>query len=223
LKTAPHAIEQIAITTQARESKQVNLPDGTHVWMNENSSISYPIDFNTDSIRMVQLSGEAFFEVTHHPERPFVVGGGGYNTRVLGTSFNVRLTEQESSVVVVTGKVRFSYRESGRTKSSVVLEKGDQAIANQDHELVLSQGINKNKLAWRTGVLEFKNEKLADVIQVLSSYYRVPIQRNINKPHEHLFTGTMEHVSVETALETICYSLHLRWKKTPQGYLISNP
>ncbi|MFM7486056.1 MAG: FecR family protein [Cytophagales bacterium] len=222
LKTTPVATEKIAVSTQARESKQLMLPDGTRVWMNENSSISYPADFNADSVRVVQLSGEAFFEVTHNPARPFIVAGAGYNTRVLGTSFNVRLTEHESSVMVVTGKVRFSYGKSRSANASVVIQKGYQAIANQHHELVMSPVINTNKLAWRTGILEFKNEKIADVINELSSYYRVPIQLKIDKPHQYLFTGTLEQVSAATALETVCYSLHLRWKKTPQGYLISN-
>ncbi|MFM8739152.1 MAG: FecR family protein, partial [Cytophagales bacterium] len=152
LKTTPVATEKIAVSTQARESKQLMLPDGTRVWMNENSSISYPTDFNADSVRVVQLSGEAFFEVTHNPARPFIVAGAGYNTRVLGTSFNVRLTEHESSVMVVTGKVRFSYGKSRSANASVVIQKGYQAIANQHHELVMSPVINTNKLAWRTGI-----------------------------------------------------------------------
>lgn len=222
MNSAPRAVELTSVSTQARELKKIVLPDGTQVWMNAHSSISYPTDFDADSLRVVRFTGEAFFEVTHNPKKPFVVKSEDYHTRVLGTSFNVRLTENEASVMVLSGKVRFSYNEDGMPKSSVDIEKGYQAVANKNHQLVKSGLVNMNTLAWRTGILEFKNETIAHVIKDLSQHYHVSIQSQIDEPQEYLFTGTIEQVSVETALETICYSLHLRWKKTPHGYLIFN-
>jgi ferric-dicitrate binding protein FerR (iron transport regulator) len=214
-------IQQITISTKVGESKKIVLADGTRVWMNENSSLTFPKEFTDDTIRSVRLNGEAFLEVTHNPQKPFLVKGKYFETRVLGTSFNIQLTEHESSLLVVTGKVRFSSKENGKVKSSVVVERGFQAIASLDHELMMSQTLNQNKLAWHTGVLEFKNQKLTEVISELSSYYHKSIKINVDRPDDYLFTGAFNQTSAENALETICYSLHLRWKKTTQGYLIS--
>jgi transmembrane sensor len=214
--------EQITVRTKGGESKKIVLSDGTRVWINENSSLTFPTEFTNDSVRSIQLTGEAFLEVTHNPEKPFLVKGKQVETRVLGTSFRVQLTDQESSVLVVTGKVRFSYKENEKVMSSVVVEKGAEAVANPDHTLLVHSALNQNKLAWHTGVLDFKNQPLTEVIADLSSYYHIPIQIHVDRPHDYLFTGVFNHTPAETALETICYSLHLRWKKNNQGYLISN-
>ena len=216
------AKKKITVSTKSGESKKIVLGDGTQLWLNENSLLTYSREFDDDTVRLVQLNGEAFLEVTHDQEKPFIVSGKNYETQVLGTSFNVQLSEKENSVVVVTGKVRFSHRKNGKISSSVAIEKGFQATANLDHELALSPTVNQNKLAWHTHTLEFRNQKITDVTRELSSYYRTVIQIKVDKPEDYLFTGTIHHASAETALETICYSLHLRWKKTTQGYLISN-
>jgi ferric-dicitrate binding protein FerR (iron transport regulator) len=216
------AKKKITVSTKSGESKKIVLGDSTQLWLNENSILTYSREFDDDTVRLVQLNGEAFLEVAHDQEKPFIVSGKNYETRVLGTSFNVQLSEKENSVVVVTGKVRFSHKKNGEIGSSVVIEKGFQATANQDHELTLSPTTNQNKLAWHTRTLEFRNQRITDVITELSSYYRVVIKIKVDKPQDYLFTGTIHQASAETALETICYSLHLRWKKTTRGYLIFN-
>lgn len=218
-KTNP-IVQQITVSTKGGESKKILLPDGTRIWINENSVLSYPKEF-TDSVRTVQLTGEAFLEVTHNPQQPFIIKGTELETRVLGTSFNLKLRDNDNSVMVVTGKVRFSYR-MGTKKKSIVVEKGYQALTGQSGDLTLSWMANQNKLAWHTGLLEFNNEKLAEVVKELSAFYRVPIQLQAINSQNNSFTGTIQQLPVEVALETVCYSLHLRWAKTTQGYLITN-
>jgi transmembrane sensor len=206
----------IVIRTKAGETKEIRLPDSSKVWLNENSELSYTKPFLQDTIRIVTLNGEAFFDVTHNAQKSFIVRNNSFNTRVLGTSFNLNLHAIHPSIIVVTGKVRFSYCEDDSLKSSVIAEAGYQAELSKD-QLIKSVS-KKNKMAWHTGILEFQNEALEEVVQDIISLYHVPIKLDISSTQNYKYTGVIEHLSLETAIETICFSLNLHWKKTSNGY-----
>ena len=211
----------IIVKTRQNEKRKISLPDSSKVWLNENSELSYTEEFLKDSIRRVTLKGEAFFEVTHNPQRPFLVEGNGLVTRVLGTSFNLKYTEAQRNLVVVAGKVRFSYFEKTAVKSSIVIEAGHQTELHNG-KFVVGEEIDKNKLAWHTGVLEFQNQSLDYVVQNLTSLYNTSIDLKAMDIKDIKYTGLIDHLPIEVALETICFPLDLRWKKTSTGYLITN-
>lgn len=126
------------------------LPDSTHVWLNEDSKIAYASDFNSDE-RRVTLSGEAFFEVRRDEERPFIVQTGQSETRVLGTSFNVRAYEDEETieVAVESGKVKFSAIEDGNSES-LFLRRNERSIYDKEtKELEKELRYETGQLAWR--------------------------------------------------------------------------
>jgi transmembrane sensor len=211
----------IIVKTMLNEKKEVSLPDSSKVWLNENSELAYDETFLKDSTRKVTLTGEAFFEVSHNPQKPFIVRGSSLTTRVLGTSFDLKYTDIQKSLIVVTGKVRFSYFENAIVKASVTLVAGNQTELN-DGRFTEIQGGNKNKLAWHTGVLEFQSDSLDDVVQDLASLYSTSITLEVADQKKIKYTGVIDHLPIEAALETICFPLDLQWKKTADGYLISD-
>jgi ferric-dicitrate binding protein FerR (iron transport regulator) len=203
------------------QKREISLPDSSKVWLNENSEIVYDEDFLKDSLRKITLNGEAFFEVSHNRQKPFVVEGNGLITRVLGTSFDLKYTDTQKSLVVVTGKVRFSYLEKTAVKASIIVEAGYQTEL-LDRKFVKREESDKNKLAWHTGILEFQNESLDVVVKNLAGLYKTSIVLKVADQKDFKFTGVIDHLPLEVALETICFSLDLQWKKTTDGYQISN-
>jgi len=122
------------------------LPDSTKIRLNKNSRFSYPEKF-VGGIRGVNLSGEAFFEVTGDTANPFIVYAGNTQTRVLGTSFNVRAYEDEEDVevAVVEGKVKFSSEDS---KEEVILEVEEKATYNKERRTYKRDKGNANEFKW---------------------------------------------------------------------------
>jgi ferric-dicitrate binding protein FerR (iron transport regulator) len=108
--------------TQGQQQKELTLPDGTRVWLNEGSKLSYPTAFASER-REVTLEGEAYFEVVHlQQHQPFVIKANGTETTVLGTSFNVAAAAKGVEVSVVTGRVKLAH--SGQAGQEVMLTKG---------------------------------------------------------------------------------------------------
>jgi ferric-dicitrate binding protein FerR (iron transport regulator) len=150
------------------------LPDGSKVWLNEDSRLVYKRPFEN---RNIQLEGEAFFEIARDEERPFTVEAGNARTTVLGTSFNLRAYPDEERVelVVQTGKVKF---ETMRNKTqSATLEKGQAAFVDKKkEELVLDENISENSTAWMRDTLIFKEDPLQKVLNDIERYFRITIQ-----------------------------------------------
>jgi transmembrane sensor len=164
---------------------QLTLPDGTKVWLNSASSITYPVAF-TGSQRKVTVTGETYFEVQQDPQHPFVVSKGGVDIAVLGTSFNVNAydEEQDLRVTLLQGSVKAS-----RAGSSVLLEPGQQAeIAETIH--VNSQVNLGAVVAWKNGSFNFDGKPLPVILRQLSRWYDVNIVYN-GTPHQVKIGGEM--------------------------------
>lgn len=165
----------LAANTQYQEQKTVTLADGTKVWLNGNSQLNYPADF-TNEHRTVQLTGEAFFEVTKNPNQPFIITTNKTKVTVLGTSFNVRAitAENATEVVVKTGKVRFENRDGDQQVELTANEKGIYDSANNAMEATEEKDMNE--IAWQSGKLVFKNIPLEEVIEDLNRQFDVNIK-----------------------------------------------
>lgn len=166
--------QMIAAETKYQEQKNVTLSDGTIVWLNGNSQLTYPSAFAADN-RMVHLTGEAFFDVTKNPDRPFIITTEKAKVTVLGTSFNVRAVRAESTteVVVKTGKVRF---ENSMGNQQVELTRNEKGIYNvADNKIVEFPAEDMNDIAWQSGRLLFDNTPLKEVIEDLAKQFDVTI------------------------------------------------
>jgi len=207
--------EEMAIYISTNDNKAVVLSDSTHIWLNARSQLNAPKVFKR-SQRTVYLIGEGFFEVTKNPKRPFIVHAHNTTSEVLGTSFNLNATENDSivSLTVVTGKVAFS--------NDQVKERKLVLLPGQKGKIDLTAGIssmelnrNANFLAWKTGKLQFKNASLTEVCNALTDYYKVKIvaaNHISNKPY--LFTGNFDNAPIDDALNVIELTLGIRFIKT---------
>jgi ferric-dicitrate binding protein FerR (iron transport regulator) len=158
--------------TPAGQPQRLRLPDGSVVTLAPQSRLRYPAQF-TDASREVYLEGEAFFEVTKNPHRPFRVHSGAWVTQVLGTKFNVNAVPGASQLAVslVEGKVQVMDKQD-----KYLLAPGQQLRAERATGRIYRQAFDRQRvLAWRSNQLVFKNEKLADVAPQLERRYGVKL------------------------------------------------
>ena len=179
------------------------LGDGTKVWLNSASSLSYPVQF-AEKERCVELDGEAYFEVTPDPERPFIVKSGDVQTRVLGTSFNIQAYRNEKSVytTLLTGSIRVAVADGG---DAVVLTPGREAIWEKGSGAIQVEAVNaEDAIAWRYGNFIFEEEDIEVVMRMLSRWYEVEFVFDGGRKEKHTFSGRMsKDESLDTVLETI--------------------
>lgn len=145
----------------------VTLSDGTQVWLKEGATIRYPQEF-VGNERPVELTGEAYFDVTHNTEKPFKVTASETTTEVLGTSFNLRSASEIAplELVLLTGKVRFS-----TANEMVILQPGQKVALNSSGFITKAANDNVNYLAWRTGLFVFENTSMEQVMADLANAY----------------------------------------------------
>ena len=188
------------------EKIQFTLPHGSVVWLNEKSKVTYVSDFNNE--RHIELSGEAFFEVTHNPDKPFVIQADKSEVKVLGTSFNVRAYENESQneVYVVTGKVSLA----DNSEQNIVLSPGEEGILDkQNGVLSRSAETNPNHIAWKSKQLIFKKTSLTEVAETLEKYFQISITVKNPDLKKCRFTSSFNNPTLEEVIEAISIALNL--------------
>ncbi len=162
-------------STGKSQMATLTLADGSKVRLNTNSKIRYSTEFNQSRTREVFLEGEAFFEVTHDPQHPFLVQAGALSTRVLGTSFSVSAYpgDETAQVTVATGKVEVH---STQGLPTTVLLPGRQMVGNPTEKSWREQAVVlQDAQAWTEGRLVFGNARLSQVARVLERYYDVTV------------------------------------------------
>ncbi len=148
----------------------ITLSDGTNVWINSESRLSYPVTFS-DTKREVALWGEAYFEVAHNPQKPFVVVCNNTTIAVTGTEFNVESYKQGNTITtLVNGGVLLS-----RGGKTVSLSKGMQGVATDDGITTNHVDVNEY-ISWKNGYFEFDNTTLAQITARLSRWYDVEFE-----------------------------------------------
>lgn len=155
------------VSTARGEQRAVVLPDGSRIWLNAASSLSFPVAF-TGNERIVELSGEAFFDVAHVAHKPFRIHSGKVTTTVLGTAFNISAHPQRMMVSVARGKVQVQAGD----KVLAVLEKGQQIKVFPDAPFDLQDVDTATIAAWRTGHLLYKDELLATIVADLQRTFK---------------------------------------------------
>ncbi|MBE9583165.1 FecR domain-containing protein [Mucilaginibacter sp. JRF] len=165
---------------------QVHLADGTTVWLNASSSLKFPVRF-AGKDRVVELTGEAYFEVAHNASKPFIVKTLNQQVQVLGTQFNVNSYDDEPAVVttLVQGSVKVSSNHSGQTS---ILKPGEQSLLSASQFTVRMANLDE-AIAWKNGYFRFKDEKIGSIMRKLSRWYDVDEVEYIGKPSDELFTG----------------------------------
>ncbi|ATP55292.1 anti-sigma factor [Pedobacter ginsengisoli] len=147
---------------------QLNLPDGTKVWLNSASSLNYLVNFSSKEERIVELTGEAYFEVAKDKKHPFLVRSAGQEVKVLGTHFNVNAYVDESGVktTLLEGSVRVN--------NDVVLVPGEQSVY-AGGKLNVKAVNASDAIDWKNGEFVFNKDPLTDILRKVSRWYNVDI------------------------------------------------
>jgi transmembrane sensor len=202
----------------AKADKQFfQLPDGSRVWLRNNGTLEYPVEFEGKE-RHVRLLGEAYFEVEHDPAHPFIVDlPNGDVVKVLGTAFGVHNAQGQGriDVLVRTGQVLFSPK---RQPKGVVLTSHQKATYDlAESRIIIDKDATLNELAWQTGGLEFIGTPMEKVIADIESHYKVKINlRNITMrtcPHTALHTTQ----PIDEVLESLALAYQFRVTHSAPG------
>ena len=172
-----------------RGSKVINiaLADGSRVWLNAGSSLTYPVSFIGNE-RKVSVGGEAYFEVAHDVSKPFVVNNGSMDVRVLGTHFNVNAFEDDGNDIKVTlleGSVKIK-----NGNATGLLKPGQQAVVIKEIKVLNDVDLNL-VMAWKNGYFQFDNASLQNVLKEVSRWYDVDVvYEGHNQPRQ--FVGEIQ-------------------------------
>jgi len=146
---------------------RLTLSDGTKMWVNAGTSVTYPVEFGKKS-REIYVLGEVYLDVTPDPERPFIVKTGNFDVRVLGTKFNVSSYKNEpESVVLVSGSVKVSL--AGNRQTSVL--KPNEIFKFENNNVSVEQADIELYTSWVNGIYVIRDEKMDTVMKRLSKYY----------------------------------------------------
>jgi len=163
----------LKLSTPRGGTYQVTLSDGTKIWLNAASSLTYSISLNKHGQRRVKLDGEAYFEVSKDKSHPFIVESAGQEVEVLGTHFNISSYKDEASIktTLLEGSVKVSYDlEGGRS----ILKPGEQAVV-ADRTISIVRANAEEVLAWKDGQFVFYNEELGSIMKKIARWYDVEI------------------------------------------------
>lgn len=223
VQNAPDLKNILTASTPRGGTYQVSLPDGTHVWMNADSKISFPAQFSGTE-RIVTLQGEAYFEVAkvfvagkkkQGPETvanqvrvPFIVKMANQEIEVLGTHFNVKAYTDEENIktTLLEGSVRVS---SG---TAAVLKPGEQAISNGG-PVKVEKTDAQEAVGWKNGSTVFRDRTLESIMKELSRWYDVEVVYAANAPKYETFSGAVSRTrNISTVLERMQTTGSVRFK-----------
>jgi ferric-dicitrate binding protein FerR (iron transport regulator) len=181
---------------------QLVLPDGSNVWLNSSSSITYPTSFSRNE-RGVQITGEAYFEVAHDKTKPFHVSVNGMNVEVLGTHFNINSYDNESAIktTLLEGKVKVT-----KGNASILIAPGQQAVAeNLSNELTVKKdGVDLDQvIAWKNGKFIFLDDDIKSIMRQLERWYGITVSYSENVTNEEFVGIISRNVNLSQILDML--------------------
>lgn len=175
------------ITVPAGQRVNLDLSDGTNVWLNAGTKMQYPISFMKDK-REVILDGEAYFEVVHNAKSPFIVRTHAMDVEVLGTKFNVEAYSKRNIFEASLMQGRVKVKSPNNEKMAVVLLPHYKTTLI-DRRLVVSKIDDYNVYRWKEGLYCFKNKPFARIMEDLEKYYDLKIQLDKKSIANVILTG----------------------------------
>ena len=202
------------VTTLIKEAPlgtkvKTKLPDGTSVMLNSGSSISFPSTFS-DSIRRVQLTGEAFFDVKKDEQHPFVILADDMEIQVLGTSFNVNAYMDETkSVAVKSGKVSVKDRFKDQFVVINPLEMVSMVEGKFESHVVYN---NDLVFGWCDQILIFQNNSFDESVQEIEKWFGIKVMDENFTHSKDVFTSSFENPSLKEVMESFTHVYGLKYK-----------
>lgn len=187
------------IATPRGGQYQIELPDGSQVWLNAASSLHFPTAF-AGKERRVEITGEAYFEVAKNKSMPFIVKVNNAEVQVLGTHFNVMAYSDEAAVktTLLEGSVKFVSQ-----NNSTVLKPGQQSQLAKDGQVKVANEVDLDKvMAWKNGLFKFQGEDIETVCRQLSRWYDVEVVYE-KKPDELFYADIPRNTGLADAFKAL--------------------
>lgn len=196
----------------------LTLPDGTRIWLNASTKLRFPASF-TGAERIVELEGEAYFEVARNERQPFRVKAHGLDVDVLGTHFNVMAYADEPAIqtTLLEGKVRLS-----NGKQAVVLQPGQEGRLTERQQLLVRKADLEQAMAWKNGMFIFNDEPLPSIMRKISRWYDVDV--TFRNPGTTLsFAGTISRFkNVQDVLHMLSLTGTVQFRVENKTIIVTN-
>lgn len=194
------------LSTSKGETYQVRLPDGSMVWLNAASSLTYPVNLTLQTQRRVSFTGEGYFEIAKDKAHPFIVQSGLQELEVLGTHFNVNSYTDEPSIrtTLLEGSVRINKHTLLKPNQQSKFNKSGITVAEVKAEVFTD---------WKNGIFNFENESLTSVMRKIARWYDVEVQYDGQEKAEKTYSGTIsKYGTISTVLKLLAESEGIRFK-----------
>lgn len=209
--------KELIVSADRGQKASILLPDGSKAWINSLTKLTYTTDFNKHK-RILELSGEAYFEVAHNPKKPFIVKTKDMAVEALGTSFGVKAYDEDlyAAGILMTGKVKVT------TDNEITILKPDERIVYNK----LTKKTSKTKInakyftGWIHNELRFENEPLSEIAKSIERIYNIDIQFGTEKLKKLRYTGTVENNSLESLLNIIALTSPISFEISDQQITI---
>lgn len=194
------------------------LSDGTRIWLNSDTRLSYPTNFEKN-VREVEIHGEAYFEVSHDTRKPFIVRTGELTVTVLGTEFNVNTRiPTHVRTTLVEGKVQVTFKEG----IPYILTPGEMASTDVFSGQTTVEQVNIQKyIAWRHGRFCFEEATIEEIMQELSLWYDLQVEYQNQKVKQEKFSGYLPRgESVMSILQKIEQTSYVHFKRVQNKIIV---
>lgn len=191
--------QQWIVSVDKGQKANMTLPDGTQVWLNSDSKITYNSNFNQAN-RDISLEGEAFFEVAKNESTPFIVHTKQMSVKAIGTAFNLKAYNDDPDITttLVSGKVRIN-----TPLQSQLLEPNQRLVfdKNERRTRISNEQDIESFSAWRENQLMFNDQNFRSITKVLERHYNIRFVFEDSRLEGYCFTGTIPNTGLESLLE----------------------
>jgi len=213
--TQPKITIEYNTLTNPRGSKVINitLSDGSRVWLNAESSLKYPVAF-AGKERIVEIGGEAYFEVRHDPAKPFKVKAGNTLVEDIGTKFNINAYPDENAerITLLEGAIEVGAASAGtKTANSRRLAPNEQALMQAGQVTLNTHPDLEEVMAWKNGLFDFHNADIKAIMQQLSRWYDVQVSYE-GKTTDETYNGEIGRtLSLKDVMEGLAFT-HVKYR-----------
>ncbi len=208
------------VVTGKGERTKIILPDGTKVWVNACSSLSYNGNYG-NKYRIVHLDGEAFFEVKKDANKPFIVNSMGFNIKAHGTSFDVSAYKEDKKVSAVLVEGSISFRQNNDDNQQLIKPGQKIAYSQKENTIRVDNVDTDNYTAWRTGEYRFEQLTFEEVAKRMERIYNINFVFKNSEAKKIPFTGTFfSYESLDKILMVININTAIRFVKNKDTVLI---
>lgn len=201
--------------------KEVTLPDGTKVWLNNAATLTYPREFSKDE-RNVHLEGEAYFEVTKNRHQPFIVESDAMRIRVLGTTFNFKCDKRcrVAEASLIEGEIEVK---GNKEEGQIILTPGQRAELNRSTgRLTVKQVDTKMDVVWHDDLIPFEKADIFIITKALERFYNVKIILAPDIRSSKTYSGVLKKKSnIESVLKSLQNSIPINYKIVGSNIFIS--